>query len=84
MSSFVFAVAWFRSYANLNFYFAPLYAALILMLALGRTPLSVILELPFLVLLGEASYALYITHWPILWALNALKSLGYRFPSIVW
>ncbi|MCW5665292.1 MAG: acyltransferase [Piscinibacter sp.] len=41
------------------------FAGLILALAAGRTVLHGVLERPALVLLGEASYALYIIHWSV-------------------
>ena len=45
--------------------YVPLFALLILALASGRTILSVILENPVIVLLGEASYSLYLLHYPL-------------------
>jgi peptidoglycan/LPS O-acetylase OafA/YrhL len=39
------------------------FMAMILAIASGKNFLSAFLALPFLVLLGEASYTLYITHW---------------------
>jgi len=41
------------------------FCALILAVASGRTCLSWLLERPWMVLLGEASYALYIIHWSV-------------------
>jgi peptidoglycan/LPS O-acetylase OafA/YrhL len=41
------------------------FTVLILALASGRTSLSWLLERPVLILLGEASYALYIIHWSV-------------------
>jgi peptidoglycan/LPS O-acetylase OafA/YrhL len=41
------------------------FAALIGAVASGPTFLSPLLERPWLVLLGEASYSLYIIHWPV-------------------
>jgi peptidoglycan/LPS O-acetylase OafA/YrhL len=41
------------------------FSALILAVASGRTFLSVLLRQPWMVLLGEASYALYIIHWSV-------------------
>lgn len=41
------------------------FAAIILALAAGRTVLHGWLERPAMVLLGEASYALYIIHWSV-------------------
>lgn len=46
--------------------FVPAFAAVIAGLALGPTWLSAWLERPALVLLGEASFALYLLHFPIL------------------
>jgi peptidoglycan/LPS O-acetylase OafA/YrhL len=41
------------------------FSALILAVASGRTFLSLLLQQPWMVLLGEASYALYIIHWSV-------------------
>ena len=49
------------------------FTALILAVASGRTCLSWLLEQPRMVLLGEASYALYIIHWPV----TTFLRLGY-------
>lgn len=43
----------------------PCYAAIILVLALARNGAASVLSLPFFVLLGEASYALYLIHAPV-------------------
>ncbi len=43
----------------------PLYAALIYGLAFGEGPLAALFASSAVVLLGEASYAMYILHWPI-------------------
>ncbi len=51
------------------------FVGLILAVASGRTLLSPWLERPWMVLLGEASYALYIIHWSIVTVLQ-LKLLG--------
>lgn len=45
--------------------YVPLFAVLILALASGRTMFSFILENPVVVLLGEASYSLYLLHYPL-------------------
>jgi len=50
---------------------APLFAVLIYSLAAGVGPLSWLLSLPTLVLFGEASYALYILHTPVIQYLRA-------------
>ncbi|GGK39717.1 hypothetical protein GCM10008955_36930 [Deinococcus malanensis] len=44
---------------------APLFAALIYALATGKGVLTAVLSVPFLVLLGEASYSMYIFHAPL-------------------
>lgn len=44
---------------------APLFIAFIVFLALDRTVISKVLSLSFLVLLGEASYSLYILQRPV-------------------
>ena len=43
----------------------PLFALLIYSLAVERSSLTRLLARPELVLLGEASYAMYILHWPV-------------------
>ncbi len=53
----------------------PLFAALILALALTRGERPRFLTAPLLVLLGEASYSLYLIHVPVK---NALKLVGER------
>ena len=55
-------------------FIAP-FVGLILAVASGRTLLSPLLERPWMVLLGEASYSLYIIHWSIVTVLH-LKLLG--------
>lgn len=56
---------------------APMFGLLIFGLAGGRGPLARILSRPSLVLLGEASYALYLLHQPLwLW----VTSLGHVSP----
>ena len=51
------------------------FVGLILAVASGRTLLSPLLERPWMVLLGKASYSLYIIHWSIVTVLH-LKLLG--------
>lgn len=48
--------------SKFSFFMLP-FAGIIYVIASGRTLLSGLLRWPPLVLLGEASYALYITHW---------------------
>lgn len=49
------------------------FLGIILALSTGKTFISKFLHLPLLVLLGEASYALYITHWSFV----SFYSLGF-------
>jgi peptidoglycan/LPS O-acetylase OafA/YrhL len=51
------------------------FVGLILAVASGRTWLSPLLERPWMVVLGEASYSLYIVHWSVVTVLH-LKLLG--------
>lgn len=52
----------------------PLFALLIYTLAFGAGPLAAFFALPLMCLLGEASYALYILHWPTwTWLNQALR-----------
>src|SRR5580698_9215896 len=57
-----------------NALLAPVFAVLIVTLAAGRGPLAALLGTPLFVMLGEASYSLYLIHVPLLiiWA----KSVG--------
>jgi len=50
---------------------APLLMALIYSLALGRGTVARLLALRPMVWLGEASYSLYILHWPLWFAITA-------------
>jgi peptidoglycan/LPS O-acetylase OafA/YrhL len=52
---------------------APAFGLLIFGLACGRGPLARILSHPGLLLLGEASYALYLLHQPLWWWVTTLK-----------
>lgn len=54
------------------------FTGLILAVASGRTWLSPLMDRPWMVLLGEASYALYIIHWSVVTAL-LLHPLGNRW-----
>lgn len=68
----------------------PLYALLIYAVATGEGPVAAIFAAPAAVLLGEASYAIYILHWPLKgWADHALPRprvgiLGYVAPSTAY
>jgi peptidoglycan/LPS O-acetylase OafA/YrhL len=57
--------------------YVPLFALLILALASGRTIVSFILENPVVVLLGEASYSLYLLHYPLGEVLLGSRSAGH-------
>jgi peptidoglycan/LPS O-acetylase OafA/YrhL len=64
----------------------PVYAVLVLGLALGGGVLARLLALSPLVFLGNASYAMYILHFPIAeWLLLATKFFSDRaFDGIAW
>ena len=51
------------------------FVGLVVAVASGRTWLSPLLDRPWMVLLGEASYSLYIIHWSVVTVLH-LKLLG--------
>ncbi|THF68432.1 acyltransferase [Deinococcus sp. Arct2-2] len=57
------------------------FAAIIFAFASGRTLLSRLLEHKTLVLLGEASYSLYIIHWVVYKTLELLRDDGYPVPQ---
>ena len=60
---------------------APVFLLTIITLALDETKLSKILSHPWLVLLGEASYVLYIVHIPIRWSLEKIvETNGINIP----
>ncbi len=54
---------------------APVFLLIILALALDRTNLSRGLSHPWLVLLGDSSYALFILHIPLLWLFRRLLEI---------
>ena len=61
----------------------PLFALLVYSLAFGAGPLASLLSAPRIVLLGEASYAVYILHWPIhLWFGHIADALS--LPASLW
>ena len=65
-----------------NGLFAPLFAMLIYGLAHGGGVLGLLLRIPVIVLLGEASYGLYILHlhaWP--WAMRLLEKISPAIPA---
>lgn len=74
-----YAVTGFHWYAL----FTPLFGLLILLLALGPTFLSPVLEHPVAILLGEASYSLYILHWIPFTPLSYRVATG-RSVGMVW
>jgi peptidoglycan/LPS O-acetylase OafA/YrhL len=53
----------FIGYAKTYLVYTPLFVVLIATLAFGKTFITKVLEHPWLVLLGEASYSLYLIHW---------------------
>lgn len=55
--------------------FLPVYAILVWSLAVGRQGLARFLSLPGMVLLGEASYSLYLLHLPVIWSVDWLVQL---------
>ncbi len=57
-----------------SFFILP-FVGVILAVASGRTWLSPLLERPWMVLLGQASYALYIVHWSVVTVLS-MQLLG--------
>jgi len=63
--------------------YTPLLALMIITLAFGRTFVSPVLEHPWMLLLGEASYSLYITHFGPLIAINQAKAQGVEI-QVVW
>ncbi len=48
-----------------NVFLVPFFALLIYSVAFNEGPIASLFSLPLLVLLGEASYALYLLHFPI-------------------
>jgi peptidoglycan/LPS O-acetylase OafA/YrhL len=73
--------AWFSTLALDTGELAPFFLVGILALALDRTWLSRKLSHPWLVLLGDASYSLYILHVPIRWLFErALILAGSSLP----
>jgi len=58
------APAWLRPFLRAGA-LDPLFALLIFALAVGGGPLAGLLARPLPQLLGEASYAMYILHWPL-------------------
>jgi len=55
---------------------APVFLMIVLALALDTTKLSQRLSHPWLVLLGDASYALFILHIPLLWLFRRLLEIS--------
>lgn len=62
-------------------FIAP-FTAIILAVASGSTCLSWLLERPWMVLLGEASYALYIIHWSVTTFLRMGYLGSYSTPAV--
>ena len=76
------AAAWLpANFSFLNGIFAPFSLVIILALALERGRIIRILNHPWLVTLGAASYALYLIHVPVRWLYEqALTALGISMP----
>jgi peptidoglycan/LPS O-acetylase OafA/YrhL len=55
---------------------APLFLVIVLTLALDKSRLSQGLSHPWLILLGDASYALYILHVPVRWLFQDILALA--------
>jgi peptidoglycan/LPS O-acetylase OafA/YrhL len=58
------------------------FVGLIVAVASGRTWLSPLLAKPWMVLLGEASYSLYIIHWSVVTALHLQLIGAWGTPSV--
>jgi peptidoglycan/LPS O-acetylase OafA/YrhL len=69
-------------FLNWYIFYTPVFAVMILCLACGRTFLTRILDHPAIVLLGEASYSLYLIHWGAVLTLNARYAPG-RAPPLI-
>jgi len=66
---------------NMNGLFSPIFAALILALAMDRSRVSSALSQKWLVALGEASYSLYVLHVPVYWLLSDIfRTFGVFLP----
>ena len=65
-----------------NGLFDPIFALLIFSVAFGKGPLAAALSTPALILLGEASYAVYILHYPTWdWMTHLLRSQPVNTPA---
>jgi peptidoglycan/LPS O-acetylase OafA/YrhL len=62
---------------------SPIFAGIIWLIASGSSIFSSILENRGLVLLGEASYSLYILHWLPFSALGVAETLGYSVSPLL-
>jgi len=69
------APAWFGNFFIDNGLLAPFFLIVVLTLALDDTKISKIMSHPWLVLLGDASYALYILHVPVRWLFERFLAL---------
>lgn len=63
--------------------YTPSFALAILAVGSGRTFLSPLLESRLMLLLGEASYSLYILHWVFLYSIKYAKDYGYSLGPFV-
>jgi len=55
-----------------DFLFVALFAPLLLSLAFARGPFAALCAWPPIVFLGEASYSIYLVHFPILWKISGV------------
>lgn len=62
---------------------APIMLLFIMTLSLDNTRLSKYLQLPWLVTLGESSYAIYILHVPISWLFEKYLA-EFNIPNAIW
>jgi len=73
----------YRKALSWSVLYTPLFALMIITLAFGRTFVSPLLEHPWMLLLGEASYSLYISHFTPIIVLMHAKAKGFEL-GIFW
>ncbi|MBP6177418.1 MAG: acyltransferase family protein [Anaerolineales bacterium] len=63
---------------------SPIFTAVVIALAMDRSKISEFFSRPFLVTLGETSFALYILHVPVVWIwIRALENSSLPDPQVV-
>lgn len=66
---------------NINTLFSPIFAAIVLTLAMDRSRVSRVLGHKWLVPLGEATYSLYVLHVPVYWLISdTMRTFGVFLP----